>query len=145
MLLRIANDYHFPAALRHNISLRNSFHFVICALGMKIRSQLSDERADIVFRENHHCIHRTQCGHHFSPLFLRNSRTSRTFYIARRLVRINGYNQPRIEYDLLCRGEITHMADVQQIKASVGQNDFVAGLAPRFHLFTNGGARKNSL
>ena len=93
---------------------------------------LADDGAHVVLAEDHHGVDVGKSSEDFRALFGGHQGTAFTFQRTHRFIRVQRNYQATTEF--LGRVEITHVADVQQIEASVGEGNAVACRPPRFHL-----------
>ena len=100
---------------------------------MDIRAEQAHQLADIRRVENGDGINILQCRQDFSALLLFDSRAALAFQPAHAGIRIHGDNQ--FAAKLFGRAKIADMADVKQVKAAVGEDDFLSGGAPGADLF----------
>ncbi len=128
MVLGVANNLNAAAAGDDDIALGHALGSVVGAFGMNVRPQKLDQVANVKAVKNSDCIHILERCQDLRPLVARNVRTPRAFQRERASIRIHGDHQAASQ--LLGRMQITDVAYVQQVKATVGQDDFLARSAP---------------
>lgn len=131
MVFRIAHNFHPSAASDHDLAFRNTFRRVIGAFRVNIRPDQADQVANVGRIENEHSVNVRESRQNLCAFRFRDARTAVAFEAARTSVRIHG--DYHFAAELLCTLQIPDMPDVQNIKATVGENDPFAGSLPREH------------
>jgi hypothetical protein len=132
MVLGVADNLHASAASQHCVTFRDSFRRVVGSLGMNVRADGANHVADIERIENDDGINIGQCGQDFRTFVFRNARTARALQGMRAGIRVYGHHQAAAQ--LFGGMQITHVANVEQIKTAVGENDFFALGSPLLRL-----------
>jgi hypothetical protein len=101
---------------------------------MHIGTDFANDRPHIRFRENYHGIYIGKSRENFGAFLFGHQRPAFAFQGTHGSIRIDGHNQTPAER--LCRAQITHVPDVQQIEAAVGQGDGIARTAPGRNLLS---------
>ena len=129
VVFRIPDDPGLDTQTLRQLPLGNAVLGVIRALAMDVRTKGLEERPHGSLLENHDIVYRLQRGHELRPASLVQDRTARALELPHRVVPVDGDH----EHIALLRGslEIAHMADVQQIEASIRKHDSLALSAGR--------------
>src|SRR5260370_11424831 len=135
VIFRIADNFHASAAFNDHGAFRDSFRSVIGALGVDIGTNLADQRTHIRLRKNHHRIHIAERCQYFGALCLGSVRTAFALQSPRGCIGVQANNDFCAACQFLGGAQITHMTYVQQIEATVGEHNAIAGCAPFRHLF----------
>ena len=131
MVFRIAHNFHPAAAGLHNIAFRNGFGRVIGAFRVNVGPDQADQLANVRRIEDEHRVNVLERRQNFCALAFRDARTPVALERARTGVRIHGNQQFPAE---AFRGlQIPNVADVQDVKAAVGESDLFTGHSPRPH------------
>ena len=78
-VLGIADDFHAAAISCHHLTLGNGFRGVVGALGLNVRTKLSQQPSHVQFRENHHRVDVRQCRQDFRTLYRRSRASLRPY------------------------------------------------------------------
>ena len=143
MIFRIPDNLNPAAAGNHRIPLRHSFPSVVSAFGMDVRTQETDQLTDVRRIEDGHRIHILQRGQYLSAFAGRSAWAAFALQGANTGIRIYGHDYAAAQ--LLGAVQVAYMANVQQIKAAIGKNDFVSGIAPALDAFDELGLGDNFL
>ena len=126
----IANDLNPPAISQHLVALGHAVARVVGALGVHVRMNLANQRAHVRLIEDNDGVHVFECSENLGALRCRHQRPARAFQFAHAGIGVDGDDQ--LAAQRLRSAQIAHVPDVQQIKASVGEDDRFALLAPAF-------------
>ncbi len=141
MILGITYNDDASATGFNLIALGNALRRVVRALGMKIRPDLANDGAHIVFRKDHDGVHIRQRRQNLRAFFRRHHWTAFTFQRAHGIIGIYRDNQFAAEFP--GGTQVAYMANVQQIETTVRQRDAIAGAAPICHELLKFVARNN--
>src|SRR6266540_5536452 len=124
MSLGIARDGHAAARGEYRRPLGHGLGGVVGALGVDVRSECGHEAFRRVVVEDHHGGHRLEGCHELGTLGDRHDGAPRTLETGHRAVGVDADHQdiaerPRVE-------QIEHMAHMEEIEASVGQDEPLA-------------------
>jgi len=120
MILGIANNGHADAKPRGNRTLGNRFGSVVRALGVDIGPQLFQERFHRGFGKEHDVINAAQRGNEQCACLLVKNWAAWPFQTTDARIRVD----PNDENVTFAPGalEITNMADVERVEATVGED-----------------------
>ena len=91
---------------------------------MHVRPEPRDESVGGVIVEDHHAVHRRERSHDLSPLGGGHDRPARSLEAAHRVVPVDADKEGVAQRAGLV--EVAHVADVEEIEASVGQDQPLA-------------------
>jgi len=143
VILGITHDHNAPSTGFNLVALGYGLRRVVGALGMKIRTNFTNDGTHVPFRKNHDGVNvreRRQylrafgSGHHGPPLTLQRTHGR---------ISIHGDNQLASEFP--GGVQVAHMANVQQIETSVRERDAIASAPPICRQFQQLVARNNFL
>src|SRR5918911_669768 len=121
MFLRVADDHHAPAIGSYHIALRNGLLRVVCALGVNVRADGTEQRLDGRLCEDRDEIYGAQAGDYFGALAFGDERASLPFLSTHLGVRVDRDDQQ------IAQGasafQVAYVPDVQEVEAAVGKND----------------------
>ena len=128
VVLGVSHDRHPAATRTHDFGLGNAFGGVVGPLGLHVGANFADEGAHIAFGEDYDGVDVGQGSENLGALFGRHQGATFTLQHADGLVRIDGHDQSAAEF--LGRTQVAHMAHVQEIEATVREDDTIAGTTP---------------
>ena len=141
MFLRVADDGDANAETVGDGTFWNSFRSVVRALGVNVGAQLLEQFLDVGLVEENHEIDIAQGGNEFQAgVFVQNG-TAGAFQAENAGIGIDGDDQDVTLFP--GAGKITHVANVQRVKATVGKDDALAMALGTFEKKTQGFARFN--
>jgi len=133
--LGVANDSDADAQAIGNGAFGDGFGRVVGALGVNVRKEILEQLFHIGFRENQDEVDSANCGDELSTGLLVEDRTASAFQVTKAGIGIHGDDKDVA----LAPGtfKVADVADVERVKAAVGENDALASLLG----FTNQGAK----
>ena len=131
MVFGIAHDRNLSATGNHHVPLWYVFRRVISAFGVNVRTDQANQVPYVWSVKYNHCVHVSEGSQNLGALVVGNTGPAIAFQGAYARVRINGHK--KFPAQLLGRAQITHMPNMQQIKAAVGKHNLVALGAPLLH------------
>jgi hypothetical protein len=128
MLLRIADNLNAPAALHYRVALWHILSRVVGAFYLDVGANFTYQGANVCLRKEDYCIHVSQGANNFRAFIFRHQWPALTFELASAFVRIDGHDETAAE--LLCRAKVSDMPNMEQVKASIAQDDTFTRAAP---------------
>jgi hypothetical protein len=133
MILRITHDDDTASAGFDFVALGDTFSGVVGALGVEVRADFADERANIFFREDDDRVDVGKSGQNFCSFFCRDDGPAFALQRAGRLIGVHR------NHDFAAKPagslQITHVANVQEVETPVGERDATASAAPLGYAF----------
>jgi len=141
VILRITHNDDSASTGFDLVALGDALRRVVGALGMKIGTDFTNDRAHVLFWKDYDGVHIRQRRQNFCAFFGRHHRPPFTFQPAHGCIGVHRHNQLAAE---LARGmQVADVADVKQIETPVGQRDAIAGAPPIRHTLLKFAARNN--
>jgi hypothetical protein len=140
VVFRIAHNGNPPATGNYYLAFGNIFLGIVGAFGVNVRPQQAYKLGDIRGVKDRNRINVTERRQNFRTLIARNARPAFAFESPGACVGIYGHNQPAAQ--LPGSAQITDVAHVKKIKASIGQDDLVSSRPPLPYLFCQFSGRK---
>ena len=128
MIFWIADDHDAPAAGFDFIAFRNAIFCVVGSLGVKVRPNLADDRANVLFRKDDDGIDIRKRGQNFCALIGGHNRPSLSLQTAHRIICVYGDHQLRA--DRMRRVQIADVPNVKDVETAVGQGNALASVSP---------------
>ena len=131
VILRITHNDDAASTGFDLVALGDALHRVVRALGMKIRTDFTNDGPHVRFWKDHHRVHIRQRRQNFRAFFRWHHGPPFTLQRAHGSIGVHRDNQFAAEFP---RGmKVAYMADMQQIETPVGQRDAIAGAPPFRH------------
>src|SRR5664279_519042 len=124
MVLGIADDFDTSSVGQYLIALGNSVARVVSAFGLNVRMEFADKPTDIRLVENDDRIDVGQGCDNLGALFGGHQRTSLALQLPHAGIGVHAHDQPSPQR--LGTMKVTHVTNVNQVKATVGQHDLLA-------------------
>ena len=131
-MLGVADNRHASTILANHICFGNVLGGVIGALGLDVGMNFADDGADVKLGEDDDSVDIGKGGENLRAFFRGHQWTALSFQRTYGFIRIDGNDEAAAEF--LGGVKIAHVADVQQIEASIGQRNALTGRAPGFYL-----------
>ena len=141
MILGIAHDDDAASTGFDLVALRDALRRVVRALSMKVRTDLANNGAHVVFWKDYDGVNVGQRGENLRTFFGRHHGSPFAFQGTHG--RIGVYRDNQFAAEFVRRVQVAHMADMQQIETSVGQGHAIPGAAPIRHTLLQLVARNN--
>lgn len=138
VVLGVAYDGDTASVGANEIAFGDAGFGVVGALGLDFGMNLADECAGIGFAEDDDCVDIGERGDDFSALVLGHERTVIAFDSANGGIGVDGDDESASER--FGSVQVADVSDVQQIEASIGENDLLASFAPCGDSFAQLGA-----
>jgi hypothetical protein len=121
VILGVSHDGYADAQTRGNRSLRHRLSRVVRALGVNVGAQLFEERFDGCFGKNHDIVNAAKSSDEQRASVFIEDGTARPFQSGDAGVGVDGHNE-KIAFAARSL-QIPNVANVQSVKAAVGEDD----------------------
>lgn len=129
MLFGLADNRDATTAFFYRVAFGDGVDRIVRSFGLYVRAKLTNQGADIEFGENDDRIDRSESRDDFGALGVGHNGPAGALQRSHRCIRIDGDNEFPAQF--LGRAQIAHVADMQQVKISIGQYNALAGAPPK--------------
>ena len=128
MIFGVADDHDTASAGFNFVAFGNILSRVIGSLGVKIGMNFTNDGAHVFFREHDDGVHVCQGRKNFGAF--PGGHDGASFAFQRAHGRIGVHRNDQLTSEFASGMDVAYVTDVQDVEATIGERDAIAGVAP---------------